>query len=169
MGTPGYLVLVLVLILQPLLPVVPEAVEGDRSSVGAVVVLGVVVPLQQRRYSPFLLHRLFELRQRLQRQRCHGDVVEEPLADGVRAHRPCVAVKHAKQHAATALKAGGVAPTVLAGAVGWQHVAMEIQDTMGGGATWEGVAVFVGLATEDAQIGTLIGGLIPGMMDFSHL
>lgn len=56
--TPGYLLL-LVFVLQP---VVSEAVEGDRSSVGGAVVLWVFVPLQQWRYSPSLLYRSFNLR-----------------------------------------------------------------------------------------------------------
>lgn len=150
---PGYLLLFLlfIFVLQPLLPVVSEAVEGDRSSVGAAVVLGVFVPLQQWWYGAFLFHRPFKLRQSPQWQHCHGNVVEEPLADGMSACWARVAVKHAEQHTAAAWQTGGTAPTVLIGDVGWQRIAMETQNTMGGGASGEGVAVFVGLAIEDRQ------------------
>lgn len=64
------------------------------------------------------------------------------------ARRPRMPVKHTKLQTTTARQAGGAAPAVLARVVGWQYVAMETQDTVGGGASGEGVAVFVGLETD---------------------
>lgn len=55
-----------------------------------------------------------------------------------------MAIKNPQQHGAT-WQAGSAAATVLAWVVGWQHIAMESQNPMGGGASGESVEVFIGL------------------------
>ena len=152
----GSLIIYLVLVLEPLLPVVSQAVEGGCSSVREAVVLWGFMPLQQWWYSPFLHHCAFDPCQCPQWQLCHGDVVEEPLADGVGTRRPRVAIKYPEQHATTTWQVGGAAATVLTGVIGWQHVAMETQHTVGGRSSGEGVAVFIGLATDDKSIVRLV-------------
>lgn len=157
---PAYLIILILLILQPLLPVVSEAVEGNGSSVSPAVVLGVFVPLQQWRDGPFLLHGIFKFPQHPLWQHRHGDVVEEPLADGMCTRWPCMTIKHAKQNTTRAWQASGTAPTVLTWMVGWKGVAMETQDSMGGRASGEGVVVFTSLESEHHHDGVGISSTL---------
>ena len=57
-------------------------------------------------------------------QHGHGDVVEEPLAEGLGAGTAGVAVEHAQQHAAC-LQQGGRTATVLDRSVGRQLIAVK--------------------------------------------
>lgn len=149
---PGYLLVVLsllIIIIKPLLPVVPEAVEGDGAPIVAAVIMGVFVPFEERRYRPVLLHGAVQFLQHSERQHGHSDVVKESLANGLSTRWTCMTVKDAEQNPAPTQQAGGAAPTILAGLVGWKRIAMETKDSIGGRTSGDGVAVFVGLVRED--------------------
>lgn len=67
--------------IDELLPVGAKAVEVERLSLPAEVVVGVLLPLQDGTECPAGLHRRLQFAKRVVRQQGHGDVVKEPLAE----------------------------------------------------------------------------------------